>query len=162
MTEYNKYSNIAYHEFPNGEIVICSSDKSGDIIFYFCSENKILTNNTKTILADGTLVEVSGNEKTRLTNTEYDKRNKVLYLNNKKESYYLDEQYRPIKYESFRGCTELREYDDDDNLTYVELSKNLWVRRAFDDGGETITHEDSNGNWWDKKLMTNIIENPYR
>jgi len=162
MTELNQYGKIAYHEFANGEFVICSSNKSGDIIFYFCSENKILTNNTKTVLANGSLDEVYGNEKTRLTNTFYDKTNKILYLNNKKEHYYLDEQYRPIKYESFRGDTEVREYDDDDNLTYVEVSKSLWVRREFDADGETIVHEDSNGNWWDKKLMTNIIENPYR
>lgn len=45
------------------------------------------------------------------------------------------------------------EYNEYGRGKYTKLKNNGWMIRDYDDNGELIYYEDSNGNWWWKELL---------
>lgn len=163
MTVQNQFGDIMYHEFHDNEFVICSTNEKKKVLFYFCSQNNILTLNMASIDEETGLIvsEIEECKTDSMSNKFFDKKHRILYVNNRKQIYHLDALYRPIKIVHFTGEEESRAYDSNNNITFIKLKENLWVKRAFDDNREIITYEDSSGNWWDKEAMPEIPKNPY-
>lgn len=107
---------------------------------------------------------------------KYDKNNNPIHISNHKgqwfkrvfndknqPTYYSDyegdiatveynEKWFPIKYNS-GGTFEEFDYDPiSDKIIYYKNHEDVWWKREFNDSGELIRYEDSDGEYWDANL----------